>query len=162
MFRLLLKLHRREYLEGLLNTMADVQLPVTTYKYAVEAALSHGFYVQVIKLHDAHQKTHKVKGVEGAYLEALMQVDPEKALERDIDLSAQIDADELNGLFDKHFGTGKKGQAKAMKEVPGLEDRVAAPAEEAKKKRKKLKYPKGYDPANPGPPPDPERWLPKW
>lgn len=27
--------------------------------------------------------------------------------------------------------------------------------------RKKPHYPKGFDPANPGPPPDPERWLPK-
>ncbi|VFQ60078.1 unnamed protein product [Cuscuta campestris] len=34
--------------------------------------------------------------------------------------------------------------------------------ERAKKKRKrKPRYPKGFDPANPGPPPDPERWLPK-
>ncbi|CAI5515336.1 unnamed protein product [Closterium sp. Naga37s-1] len=32
----------------------------------------------------------------------------------------------------------------------------------AKKKRKrKVILPKGFDPANPGPPPDPERWLPK-
>ncbi|KAK6164172.1 hypothetical protein DH2020_001036 [Rehmannia glutinosa] len=34
--------------------------------------------------------------------------------------------------------------------------------EKTKKKRKrKPKYPKVFDPANPGPPPDPERWLPK-
>ena len=33
----------------------------------------------------------------------------------------------------------------------------------AKKKRKrKVRYPKGFDPANPGAPPNPERWLPKW
>ena len=31
-----------------------------------------------------------------------------------------------------------------------------------KKRNKKVKYPKGYDAANPGPMPDPERWLPKW
>ncbi|GJP34687.1 hypothetical protein CLOM_g19098 [Closterium sp. NIES-68] len=32
----------------------------------------------------------------------------------------------------------------------------------AKKKRKrKVILPKGFDPANPGPPPDPERWLPR-
>jgi len=30
-----------------------------------------------------------------------------------------------------------------------------------KKRKRKPKYPKGFDPANPGPPPDPERWLPK-
>lgn len=31
-----------------------------------------------------------------------------------------------------------------------------------KKRKHKIKYPKGFDPANPGPEPDPERWLPKW
>ena len=33
----------------------------------------------------------------------------------------------------------------------------------AKRRRKrKPRLPKGFDPANPGPMPDPERWLPKW
>eukprot|EP01066_Platyproteum_vivax_P010412 Platyproteum_vivax@DN4655_c0_g1_i1.p1 len=32
----------------------------------------------------------------------------------------------------------------------------------AKKRKKKIRYPKGFDAANPGPPPDPERWLPKY
>ena len=33
----------------------------------------------------------------------------------------------------------------------------------AKRKRKrKTQLPKNFDPENPGPPPDPERWLPKW
>ncbi|XP_072989496.1 uncharacterized protein [Typha latifolia] len=31
----------------------------------------------------------------------------------------------------------------------------------AKKRKRKPRYPKGFDRANPGPPPDPERWLPK-
>uniref|UniRef100_A0A0C9QVQ8 Signal recognition particle subunit SRP72 n=1 Tax=Wollemia nobilis TaxID=56998 RepID=A0A0C9QVQ8_9CONI len=30
-----------------------------------------------------------------------------------------------------------------------------------RKRKRKPRYPKGLDPANPGPPPDPERWLPK-
>jgi hypothetical protein len=30
-----------------------------------------------------------------------------------------------------------------------------------KKRKRKPRYPKGFDPENPGPPPDPERWLPK-
>lgn len=32
---------------------------------------------------------------------------------------------------------------------------------EKKKRQRKPKYPKGFDPENPGPHPDPERWLPK-
>lgn len=38
------------------------------------------------------------------------------------------------------------------------------PQKRAKRKRKP-RYPKGYDPSKPNgglPPPDPERWLPKW
>ena len=31
-----------------------------------------------------------------------------------------------------------------------------------KKRNRKIKYPKGFDTKNPGPEPDPERWLPKW
>lgn len=31
-----------------------------------------------------------------------------------------------------------------------------------KKPRAPKRYPKGFDPANPGPMPDPERWLPRW
>ena len=40
----------------------------------------------------------------------------------------------------------------------------ARKALKAKQKKKKHvpRYPKGFDPANPGPMPDPERWLPRW
>ena len=31
-----------------------------------------------------------------------------------------------------------------------------------KKRNRKIRYPKNFDPKNPGPEPDPERWLPKW
>ena len=30
-----------------------------------------------------------------------------------------------------------------------------------RKRKRRPRYPKGFDPENPGPPPDPERWLPK-
>lgn len=31
-----------------------------------------------------------------------------------------------------------------------------------KQRKRKTIYPKNFDPSNPGPQPDPERWLPKW
>jgi len=31
-----------------------------------------------------------------------------------------------------------------------------------KKRKRNIKYPKNFDPKNPGPEPDHERWLPKW
>jgi len=43
------------------------------------------------------------------------------------------------------------------------EDVAQVGEKKAKKKRKrKIRYPKNFDPENPGPLPDPERWLPKW
>ncbi len=39
------------------------------------------------------------------------------------------------------------------------------PQAKRKHRKKKPRLPKGYDPSKPGgglPPPDPERWLPKW
>lgn len=96
-----------------------------------------------------------------------MHVDPDKcvAIQEDVDHSDIYDLEKLAGLFEKHFGTGKKGgEKKVIKEVPGIEDKIEEnkKEEEAKKKKKKIHYPKGYDPENPGPLPDPERWLPKW
>jgi len=56
--------------------------------------------------------------------------------------------------------------AAAAAPVGGKRAADAEPAAAAKQKkkrprRKKPLYPKGFDAANPGPPPDPERWLPK-
>merc|ERR1712194_157300 len=34
-------------------------------------------------------------------------------------------------------------------------------ADDAALRKRAVRYPKGYDPAKPGPMPDPERWLPK-
>ncbi|KAG6541191.1 hypothetical protein Mapa_017425 [Marchantia paleacea] len=40
-------------------------------------------------------------------------------------------------------------------------DEKTEKARPKKKRKRKPLYPKNFDPANPGPPPDPERWLPK-
>ena len=53
--------------------------------------------------------------------------------------------------------------AAAMKRRKAGGQRAEGEQEAAKKKRKrKQRLPKGFDPENPGPVPDPERWLPKW
>merc|ERR1712194_403400 len=42
------------------------------------------------------------------------------------------------------------------------DNKESSEAANTKKRRKRaVRYPKGYDPAKPGPMPDPERWLPK-
>ena len=61
---------------------------------------------------------------------------------------------------------GKRKAATAVADdgaAAGEAKRKAAPKAAPKKRKRKPLYPKGFDPANPkNPPPDPERWLPKW
>eukprot|EP00884_Botryococcus_braunii_P009741 jgi/Botrbrau1/18769/Bobra.0386s0088.1 len=66
------------------------------------------------------------------------------------------EVDDLEAAF---LGSGKmrKHVALQKKRAGGVEE--AAPRK--RRKHKKL-LPKNFDPENPGPPPDPERWLPKW
>jgi signal recognition particle subunit SRP72 len=54
----------------------------------------------------------------------------------------------------------KRGRAVEETGEKTGEDRSENVKTKKKRKRKPL-YPKGFDPANPGPPPDPERWLPR-
>mmetsp|Transcript_10442 Transcript_10442/g.32680 ORF Transcript_10442/g.32680 Transcript_10442/m.32680 type:complete len:964 (-) Transcript_10442:105-2996(-) len=89
-------------------------------------------------------------------VQALASVDPQRAAEYAQRLQvpdyAHLDPEELeNGTIPKYAHMVKRGA-----------DGDAQKDQQAKKKKKrKPKYPKNYDPANPGPAPDPERWLPK-
>ncbi|PKA57689.1 hypothetical protein AXF42_Ash016735 [Apostasia shenzhenica] len=60
-------------------------------------------------------------------------------------------------------GLEKTSGAKHVEGVNAGKVEVSEDAKKGKTKKRKRKprYPKGFDPANPGPPPDPERWLPK-
>lgn len=61
------------------------------------------------------------------------------------------------------MSAGARKDAGSAKKRPSEADLTGGAADRQKKKRKrKPKLPKGFDPENPGPPPDPERWLPKW
>ncbi|KAK9832822.1 hypothetical protein WJX81_004606 [Elliptochloris bilobata] len=70
--------------------------------------------------------------------------------------SAQVDALEAAA-----FGSGAMRRRNADAAAVRPEGDGGATREKRKRKRK-VRLPKGFDPANPGPPPDPERWLPKW
>lgn len=68
--------------------------------------------------------------------------------------SADVDKLESSG---KGAGAARKG------DNSGKQGMTTDDAGKPKKKRKRKKQlPKNFDPDNPGPPPDPERWLPKW
>ncbi|WOL08802.1 signal recognition particle subunit SRP72-like [Canna indica] len=71
---------------------------------------------------------------------------------------------QLSGL--KRLNAENLEKTSGAKHVEGPQTVKAEVSEDVKKaktkkRKRKPRYPKGFDPANPGPPPDPERWLPK-
>ncbi|KAL4446353.1 hypothetical protein ABPG77_003160 [Micractinium sp. CCAP 211/92] len=81
---------------------------------------------------------------------------------------AGLPAAELDALENANIAASgaRRRVAEDAIPVPAAAKQAGAAAAEGEKKKRKRKrqprYPKGFDPANPGPPPDPERWLPKW
>mmetsp|Transcript_5842 Transcript_5842/g.19878 ORF Transcript_5842/g.19878 Transcript_5842/m.19878 type:complete len:717 (-) Transcript_5842:80-2230(-) len=82
--------------------------------------------------------------------------------------AAALDADELEHRPElrptrlaKKRKAGNQGEGEEAAEDEEAEGaQGSAKARKARKKRK-TRFPKNFDPENPGPPPDPERWLPK-
>ena len=90
------------------------------------------------------------KDIQFLLIQSLVHFDINKAdlIRRQID-ETEIDLsnENINKLLNELFSKFKKGGEKQ---------------EKTKKKRKrKIRYPKNFDPKHPGPMPDPERWLPK-
>lgn len=56
----------------------------------------------------------------------------------------------------------EKVKEKKTENVAGQAIKGGAEVFIPKKRTHKVRYPKGFDPENPGKGPDPERWLPKW
>mmetsp|Transcript_19121 Transcript_19121/g.40496 ORF Transcript_19121/g.40496 Transcript_19121/m.40496 type:complete len:649 (+) Transcript_19121:133-2079(+) len=81
--------------------------------------------------------------------------------------SPPIDETALDALDPEQLEQSLPRSAKSLQRDADVRKRDAGEQDSStrlKKKRrtrKKVIYPKGFDPANPGPPPDPERWLPK-
>ncbi|KAL0050970.1 hypothetical protein WJX82_011356 [Trebouxia sp. C0006] len=57
---------------------------------------------------------------------------------------------------------GSRASKGVSKKRPSEADLASGEVREKKKRKRKPKLPKNFDPENPGPKPDPERWLPKW
>ena len=106
--------------------------------------------------------------IKASYLSALAEKDTTAASEYLASLNIslpELDTDEdLHKLLEEPLATKPVEKKRVKKE----EDKI----EETKKggmvfipnvkKNKKIKYPKNFDPENPGALPDPERWIPKW
>lgn len=57
---------------------------------------------------------------------------------------------------------GSRASKGSAKKRASEADLANGAVREKKKRKRKPKLPKNFDPENPGPKPDPERWLPKW
>ena len=57
---------------------------------------------------------------------------------------------------------GSRANKGAARKRPSEADLSSGAVREKKKRKQKPRLPKNFDPENPGPKPDPERWLPKW
>lgn len=57
---------------------------------------------------------------------------------------------------------GSRANKGAARKRPSEADLSHGAVREKKKRKQKPRLPKNFDPENPGPKPDPERWLPKW
>ncbi|KAK9820199.1 hypothetical protein WJX72_007419 [[Myrmecia] bisecta] len=94
------------------------------------------------------------------------QADPANAIALEKQLPpigslAGIDVGKLESAAVGSTGFRKqKGEDGAARKRPAGD--VGEAPKEKKRRKKKIRLPKGFDPENPGPPPDPERWLPKW
>ena len=121
--------------------------------------------MQVLAMAYKHHKNDMM--VQARYLTVLADVDFEQAEELYQSLpqpelveEGQNENELIQQLIEEGMPERKKD--KKTKDV-GLEELGGGATIYIPKKRKhKTRFPKSYDPENPGPLPDPERWLPKW
>ena len=124
--------------------------------------------------HQAHQVFDKIQEnsddmkVKAGYLSTLAETDINKATEYLESLSSNLpdmDTDQdLHELLEEPLVNKAKERKRDIKQEDKIEETKAGGKifiPKVKPKRK-IKYPKSYDPENPGLMPDPERWIPKW
>lgn len=102
------------------------------------------------------------KQAQAVYLDVIGRCDLDKAVALQSTLKPPItDEHSQTDNIQRLIEEGMPERRKRSKETDVVMD-GAAEVFIPKKRNRKVKYPKSYDPANPGPEPDVERWLPKW
>lgn len=153
--------HLKDYIKELVKNYSNInQLPLSKLNETNLKKLLHllaktfynvgmyeesaNFYSYIIENVDKYDKENKI-----SLINSLAHTDVNKSdeLRRGVDETMiDLSIDHINSLLNEVFLKFKKIQQDKTK----------------KKKRKKvIKYPKNFDPKKPGPPPDPERWIPK-
>ncbi|XP_008799956.2 signal recognition particle subunit SRP72 [Phoenix dactylifera] len=140
------------------NAMIEENKLDVIMQEAASFKLNHGREEEASQLYEELVKSHgSVEALVGLIMTAAC-TDLEKAEFYEKQLRA------LSGL--KGINVDSLEKTSGAKHVQGAHVARQEVSEEtkkarAKKRKRKPRYPKGFDPANPGPPPDPERWLPK-
>jgi len=127
--------------------------------HAALQAKNRAFAAEVFQLY-----LEKIDGSDNEALcglvEALAATDAERAAEYAQRLQVpsfdHLDPEELEAVPIPKVGAVLSQRKKDEEPAEGQED-----AKKVKIRRRKIRYPKNFDPENPGPAPDPERWLPK-
>lgn len=98
------------------------------------------------------------------YLEVFAEVDLNKATRLQQSLKQPTDDQNQEEYIQKLLDEGMPEKRKVKKSTDAEMEQTEGGAEIfiPKKRNRKIKYPKGFDPKNPGQDPDAERWLPKW
>ena len=120
--------------------------------------LRHGQEEEASRLYEEIVKKHKSTDALVGLVTTLARVNVEKAETYEKQLKQlpgliAVDVDNLE----------KTSGAKPMEgaTASAMQEEVKSKEKAKRKRKRKPKYLKGFDLANPGPPPDPERWLPR-
>jgi signal recognition particle subunit SRP72 len=80
------------------------------------------------------------------------------------DVASDLDAEDLETgvAWGRHAGASEPAAADSRKREAGADAQPSSEQRARKRRARKPRYPKGFDPLAPNnPPPDPERWLPR-
>ncbi|KAJ0242907.1 Signal recognition particle subunit SRP72 [Hirschfeldia incana] len=124
---------------------------------AASFKLRHGQEEEASRLYEEIVKKDKSIDALVGLVTTLARVDVEKAetYEKQLKPLPGLKAVDVDNL-EKTSGANPMEGTTAMQEELKRKDNKAKTA-----RKRKPRYPKGFDPANPGPRPDPERWLPR-
>jgi signal recognition particle subunit SRP72 len=102
------------------------------------------FYTYIVDKIDKNDKEVKLNLISAlAHIDIRLSDDYRKQVD---DTKVDLSSDHINSLLNEVFGKFKLNDDKVKK---------------TKKKKRKIRYPKNFDPKRPGPMPDVERWMPK-
>ncbi|CAN6843541.1 unnamed protein product [Brassica oleracea] len=123
---------------------------------AASFKLRHGQEEDASRLYEEIVKKHKSIDALVGLVTTLARVDVEKAESYEKQLKPlpglkAVDVDNLE----------KTSGAKPMEGTAAMQEELKRKDKAKRTRKRKPRYPKGFDSANPGPRPDPERWLPR-